>query len=87
MSNVSLEDEIANSLAESIAKEIDFEIISGMLIEMGWTKVVLRPMTWETGAEIDLWTESNVKRKFQTMGLVWIFEDPAEANWFALRWL
>ena len=87
MTKVSLEDEIANHISSEIAKEIDFGIISDLLVASGWVKVVLRPMTWEQGAEIDLWTESNVKGKFQTMGLVWIFEKPEDANWFSLRWL
>lgn len=87
MTKVSLEDEITNHISSEIAKEIDFEIMSDLLVASGWVKVVLRPMTWERGAEIDLWTELNVKGKFQTMGLVWIFEKSEDANWFALRWL
>lgn len=84
---MNLEEEIAASLSQAIAKEIDFEIISDLLISSGWTKVVLRPMTWETGADIDLWVEQNCKGKYQTMGLVWIFEDASDASWFTLRWM
>lgn len=82
-----LEGEIAETLGKEIAKEIDFEIISSILIEQGWTKVVLKPMTWEDGYAIDSWVETNIKGKFETMGLVWLFERAKDANWFKLRWL
>jgi len=85
--NVILEDEIAKTLGDEIAKEIDFEIMSSMVLGMGWTKVVLKPMTWENGSLIDLWVEQNIKGKFETMGLVWVFEREQDANWFKMRWL
>lgn len=86
MSDILLQDEIADIMAKEIAKEIDFEILSGMLIGTGWTKVVLSPMTGERGADIDEWTKYNLKGKFNTLGLVWIFEHQSDANWFAMRW-
>ena len=82
-----LEQEIIEQAGNRMAAEIDFEILSGMLCEMGWRKVVLRPMTWEMGAEVDMWTKKHVKGHFETMGLVWVFEYEEDANWFALRWL
>ena len=59
----------------------------GLLQDSGWHKVVLKPMTWEDGATIDLWVETNVKGKFHTRGLVWLFQDARDANWFSVRWL
>jgi hypothetical protein len=84
---MNLEEELTNKAATQIANEIDFTILSDMLCGIGWTKIILRPMTWEAGAEIDQWTADNINGNFETMGLVWIFERPEEANWFALRWL
>ena len=84
---MNIQEEILNSAANQMAKEIDFEILSGMLIQIGWTKVVLSPMTWETGALIDLWVEQNIKGNCETMGLVWVFEKEQDATWFKLRWL
>ena len=82
-----LQEQIINDAAKRMSDEIDFEILCGMLGELGWTKVILKPMTWENGALIDLWVETNVKGHFETMGLVWIFEREQDANWFKLRWL
>jgi len=84
---MTLEEQIINDAGKTIANEIDFEILYSMLKELGWRKVVLSPMTWEQGLEVDAWTEKHVKGPFETMGLVWIFEDEEDANWFALRWL
>lgn len=83
----SVEQDIINAAGSRMAAEIDFTILSDMLVEIGWTKVVLSPMTWENGALIDLWIEQNVKGNHQTMGLVWIFEREQDASWFKLRWL
>jgi len=82
-----LEQTILDRAGKAMSDEIDFTILCGMLEGIGWTKVVLRPMTWEDGAEIDVWVEKHVKRPFETMGLVWIFEDAKEATWFTLKWL
>ena len=82
-----VEQDIIDAAGSRMAAEIDFEILASFLIDMGWTKVVLFPMTWENGALIDRWVEQNVRGNHQTMGLVWIFERPEDATWFKLRWL
>ena len=48
----SLEDEIVNELAEKMCSEMDFHILSEMLIELGWTKIVLKPMTQDNGLSV-----------------------------------
>lgn len=82
-----LEQQILDNAGKELQYEIDFQILSNMLCEIGWTRVVLQPMTWEQGAEIDGWVETNVKGHHETMGLVWVFEEVKDANWFSLRWL
>ena len=84
---MNIEEEIINRAGKAMADEIDFGILTEMLCELGWRKVILRPMTWEAGANIDAWTAKHIKGPFETMGLVWIFEQEQDANWFALRWM
>ena len=74
-----------DTMARQMAAEMDFTILCSLLEESGWTKVILSPMTTEKGDAIDFWT-SHLKGKFSTMGLVWIFEDPADAVNFTLKW-
>ena len=79
-------EEYVNQAADELAKGIDAEVFRSLLKEGGWHEVVLRPMTWERSDNIDLWVEENIKGKRWTYGLVWMFEDQKDANWFALRW-
>lgn len=79
-------DKIINQAADDLAAEIDFGIIADHLVDHGWVKVTLQPMTWETSDRIDLWVMKNVKGRHHTRGLVWIFENPEDATWFNLRW-
>ena len=83
----SLYEKQIDAAAKQLADDIDFEVLTSLFVEVGWIKVVLNPMTWEHGTEVDEWVETNVKDPFQTRGLVWVFKNPKEANWFKLRWL
>ena len=83
----SLEDDIITKMGKRMSDEIDFEILTGMLCELGWRKIILRPMSTEDSYELDAWTAKHIKGHFETMGLVWVFELEEDANWFALRWL
>ena len=85
--NLRLEEEMLDRVGKQIANEIDFEVLCGMLKELGWSKVILSPMTWEMGLEVDAWTDKHIKGNFETMGLVWIFEKEQDAMWFKLRWI
>ena len=82
-----LEEYVLDNAAKDMAKSIDFEILMGFLIEIGWHKVVLHPMTHEQGNEIDEWCAKNCSGHMETLGLVWLFENEDDANWFRLRWL
>jgi hypothetical protein len=84
---MNIEEDIINRAGKAMADEIDFGILTEMLCELGWRKIILKPMTWEAGLEVDAWTAKHTKGPFENMGLVWIFEDEEDANWFALRWL
>lgn len=84
---MSLEEEMLERAGNRMAAEIDFTILCDMLCSIGWTKVVLQPMSHETSQELDEWTATNVKGNFETMGIVWVFEQPKDANWFVMRWL
>lgn len=81
-----LEPEIIEAAARELADDIDFQVMRELLLESGWSEAVLKPMTWEQSAEIDIWTSQNIKKGFYTRGLVWLFKDAKEATWFRLKW-
>ena len=82
-----IEQDIIDRAGKRMADEIDFTILTDMLCQIGWRKVILSPMSHEDSTEVDVWTAQHVKGNFETMGLVWVFEQEQDANWFALRWL
>ena len=80
-----IEEAVARA-SKRLADEIDFQIISDMLVASGWEKVVLKPMSHEKSDAIDFWTSTNCNYDFKNMGLVWIFKDRSDAVNFVLRW-
>lgn len=83
-----LHEDLEHELAKTLQKEIDAEILRSMFREIGWHEVVLSPMTYERGKEIDKWIRETVKgRSHWAHGLVWLFEQEQDAMWFKLRWL
>ena len=83
----SLYEQQVNEAAKQLAEDIDFEVLTSLFIESGWTKVVLAPMTWEESDAIDLWIHKNIKGQHIDRGLVFLFKEAKDANWFSLRWL
>ena len=83
-----LEERMLEESARAMQREVDAEILRGMLKEMGWHEIVLGPMTMEVSNTIDDWVKKHVQgRCHWTHGLVWMFEDERDAMWFKLRWL
>ena len=86
MPDLDIQEQIIADAGKQMAKEIDFQILCGFLEELGWTKVILSPMTKEQGDAIDYWTQTQLTGNFENMGLVWIFEDKGDAINFTLKW-
>ena len=87
MAGNSVEDEIANNLGNEMAREIDREILWGMLEGIGWCRVML-PRLIDNNHAIDIthWLEDNCKNSFERNGRDFMFESTKDANWFKLRW-
>jgi hypothetical protein len=84
----SLEQEIADKMGNDMAREIDREVLWGMLKGMGWTRVMLdRLQDNKHAIDITIWLEENVKNPFERNGRDFIFEDPKDATMFILRWV
>jgi hypothetical protein len=84
---MNLEEEIANKLADEMAREIDREVLWGMLQGIGWTRVLLDRTTDNDHAiDITVWLAVNCKQAFERNGRDFIFEDSGDAVNFILRW-
>lgn len=83
-----LEQEIANELASGMQSEMDFHILSDMLVKLGWKKVTLtRFFSRKHSVNILMWCEENIKHPFEHRGSTFVFENEGDAVNFTLKWL
>jgi hypothetical protein len=84
---MTLEEEIIEKAGTEMAREIDREVLWGMLEGIGWTRVMLPRYIDNTHAiDITYWLEETIKNPFERSGRDFIFESQKDANWFVLRW-
>jgi hypothetical protein len=84
---MNIEEEILNNAGKSMAREIDREILWGMLEGLGWTRVMLPTLgSGEQAVDIIVWIEENCKFAVERNGRDFMFESERDANWFKLRW-
>jgi hypothetical protein len=84
---MNIQDEIMNTAAENLAKDIDFEVLVGMLESIGWHRVIL-PNLWRDNGAVNIlnWCETNINHPFEHRGFSFVFENKGDAVNFALRW-
>lgn len=82
-----LEEEIINKAGKEMAREIDREVLWGMLKDIGWHRVILDRFTDNNHAvDITYWLAANCKNSFERSGADFIFESEVDAVNFTLRW-
>lgn len=84
---MNLSEEIMEKAGKELADEIDFQILTSMFKEMGWTEIEFDPHVENLLAyEIHTWIKANCKGHVQSRGKRWLFENKQDAAWFILRW-
>lgn len=82
-----LEKQIINELGTQMQSEIDREILWGMLVKMGWRRVMLDRFTDNKHAvDITHWLALHCNHAFERRGTDFIFESEVDAVNFTLRW-
>jgi hypothetical protein len=85
---ITLEQEIINKASVTMAREIDREVLWGMLQGIGWTRVMITRLTDNNHAiDIRHWLALNTKKSYEWHNRDFIFEDAQDANWFILKWM
>jgi hypothetical protein len=85
---MNLEHELMEKMSKELAQEIDFGILSDLLVYFGWVKIELDTLEHNNNAiDISEWLVINCKHKVNRLGRQFVFESSAEAEWFILRWL
>ena len=82
-----LEEQYATEAAAAMAREIDREVLWGMLKGIGWTRVMLDRLRDNKHAiDIAYWLEENCQGAYERNGKDFIFEKEKDASMFILRW-
>ena len=84
---MTLEEELLNKAGKEMAREIDREVLWGMLKDLGWRRVMLDRFTDNMHAvDITHWLSLHCKHAFERSGADFIFESEVDAVNFTLRW-
>lgn len=84
MSN--LEKQIIDELGTKMQSEIDFQILSDMLVKLGWHKVeLIRFDNNRHAVDIKNWLFENAKGHWQCRGSTFVFHDSGDAVNFVLK--
>jgi hypothetical protein len=85
---LTLEEKMLKRAGKELADEIDWGILSALLIESGWTKLIRKPFaSKEEAVDISDWIENSRIGQVRSLGTVWLFEKEQDAIMFSLRWL
>jgi hypothetical protein len=84
---MSMQDEILEELGTQMQSEMDKEILWGMLVKLGWTRVLLpRFESREHSVDVITWLHDNCKNPYERKGSEVIFESSVDAVNFIMRW-
>ena len=84
---MTLEEELLDKAGKEMAREIDREVLWGMLKDLGWRRVMLDRFTDNMHAvDITHWLSLHCKHAFERSGADFIFESEVDAVNFTLRW-
>lgn len=83
-----LEEQYAERAAQAMAREIDREMLWGMLKGIGWTRVMIsRSQDNDYAIDISYWLDENCQGVYERNGRDFIFELEKDASMFILRWV
>ena len=84
---MTLEEELLDKAGKQMARDIDREILWGMLEGIGWTRFKISRLTDNNHAiDITNWLEDNCRGQFERNGAEFLFEDSKDAVLFMMRW-
>ncbi len=84
---MNMQEEILEELGTKMQSAVDREILWGILIGMGWTRVKLsRFVDNHHAIDISYWLDEHVKNPFEREGADFIFENSQDALVFILKW-
>jgi hypothetical protein len=85
---MNIQDEILNNAGKEMAREIDREVLWGMLVGIGWHRVMIDRLQDNNHAiDITIWLKEYCAGAYERNGRDFIFEDSKDATMFIMKWL
>ena len=85
---MNIQDEIIDRAGKEMAREIDREVLWGMLVGIGWHRVMLSRLQDNNHAvDITYWLREHCTGAYERNGRDFIFEDGKDATMFIMKWL
>lgn len=83
-----IEEQYADQMAKILEEEINWELLTDMMVAVGWTRVELDSLQTygELAANMNQWLHKEVIKHWKRRGKTFIFEDRNEAALFKLTW-
>jgi hypothetical protein len=81
-------DQIIDDMGKRMAEEMDRQVLWGMFVEIGWTRVTISNETAMVNATaIKEWLSLNCIGPYEKNYSEFIFENRKDASMFILRWV
>ena len=85
---MTLEEQMLEEAGNELSREIDREVLWGMLKGIGWTRVMIDRLQDNNHAiDITYWLAENCTKGYERNGRDFIFESEKDATMFILRWV
>lgn len=81
-----LEAELTASLAEEMQKTMDFEVLCGLFIPHGWTRIETKYDGGQKWVDVVDWVGQNLQGAYREHNGVWLIENSKDATMFMLKW-
>lgn len=75
-----------DDMAAILTEEIDWCIVTDILVESGWTEIIVPSTTPDNYIKMQEWAKVTLHNDYQGRDNRWAFVDPSEAAMFAMRW-
>jgi len=85
-SRVDILDEMYKACSQQLAKSIDWEILSGLWISMGYYRVILTKNV-PSEQELKDCAKDNLTGEYKSFGYDWLFAEEKDMVLFSLRWI
>jgi hypothetical protein len=86
--SMTIEEQILEQAGNELAREIDREILWGMLQGIGWRRYMLDKLQDNNHAiDITCWLKTNCQGSYYRNGRDFLFESEKDATMFILRWM